>query len=184
MKISKFLLVATIVAGFSSLNASDKVNPIIVIHGGTSGTTLTEDEFKIRQVPMEKALIAGQEILAKGGNAMDAVTAAIMVLENDPNFNAGKGAVFTADGFNELDASIMDGKTKKAGAVAMSRHIKNPILGARVVMDHTWHTLVAGEGADKLAEKYGLEMVDQKYYFTQNRYDQLTKAKEKRTTFT
>ena len=102
-----------------------------------------------------------------------------MVLEDDPNFNAGKGAVFTADGFNELDASIMDGSTKKAGAVAMARHIKNPILGARLVMDKTWHTLVAGEGADKLAKENGLEMVDQKYFFTQFRYDALQKAKEK-----
>ena len=72
--------------------------------------------------------------------------------------------MFTADGFNELDASIMDGSTKKAGAVAMARHIKNPILGARVVMDKTWHTLVAGEGADKLAKENDLEMVDQKYF--------------------
>jgi L-asparaginase len=151
----------------------------MVIYGGTSGLELTKDEFKVREEPMKKALLAGQAVLEKGGSAMDAVTAAIMVLEDDPNFNAGKGAVFTADGFNELDASIMDGSTKKAGAVAMARHIKNPILGARVVMDKTWHTLVAGEGADKLAKENGLEMVDQKYFFTQFRYDALQRAKEK-----
>lgn len=179
MRVLKSLLTVSIIAfGITTLNASDKISPVIVIHGGTSGVELTKEEFKVREVPMKKALLAGQKILEEGGSAMDAVTAAIMVLEDDPNFNAGKGAVFTSDGFNELDASIMDGKTKKAGAVAMARHIKNPILGARVVMDNTWHTLVAGEGADKLAKKHGLEMVHQKYFFTQHRYDQLKKAKE------
>ena len=178
---SKAVFVAAGVALFagSLLNAEDKFSPVIVIHGGTSGLELTKDEFKVREEPMKKALLAGQAVLEKGGSAMDAVTAAIMVLEDDPNFNAGKGAVFTADGFNELDASIMDGSTKKAGAVAMARHIKNPILGARVVMDKTWHTLVAGEGADKLAKENDLEMVDQKYFFTQFRYDALQRAKEK-----
>jgi L-asparaginase len=167
---SKAVLVASGVVLFagSLLNAEDKFSPVIVIHGGTSGLELTKDEFKVREEPMKKALLAGQAVLEKGGS----------VLEDDPNFNAGKGAVFTADGFNELDASIMDGSTKKACAVAMARHIKNPILGARVVMDKTWHTLVAGEGADKLAKENGLEMVDQKYFFTQFRYDALQRAKE------
>lgn len=184
MKLSK-ILVSTIVVASSALilNADDvkkkDFSPVIVIHGGTSGMDLTKEEFEIRRAPMEKALLAGQKILEENGSAMDAVTAAIMVMEDDPHFNAGKGAVFTSDGFNELDASIMDGKTKKAGGVAMARHIKNPILGARLVMDKTWHTLVAGEGADKLAKKYGLEMVDQKYFYTDFRHDALIKAKEK-----
>ena len=113
---SKAVLVASGVALFagSLLNAEDKFSPVIVIHGGTSGLELTKDEFKVREEPMKKALLAGQAVLEKGGSAMDAVTAAIMVLEDDPNFNAGKGAVFTADGFNELDTSIMDGSTKKS----------------------------------------------------------------------
>ena len=174
-----FMAASLALLGLTAVNAQEKFFPVIVIHGGTSGLDLTKEEFKIREEPMKKALLAGQAVLEKGGSAMDAVTAAIMVLEDDPNFNAGKGAVFTADGFNELDASIMDGSTKKAGAVAMARHIKNPILGARLVMDKTWHTLVAGEGADKLAKENGLEMVDQKYFFTQFRYDALQKAKEK-----
>lgn len=179
--LTKTAIVAASIAALSflSLNAGEKFTPLIVIHGGTSNLDLSQDEFMLRAEPMKKALKAGQAVLEKGGTAMDAVTAAIIILEDDENLNAGKGAVFTADGFNELDASIMDGKTKKAGAVAMSRHIKNPILGARLVMDKTWHTLVAGEGADKLAKENGLEMVDQKYYFTQKRYDQLKKAKEK-----
>ncbi|WP_299025585.1 isoaspartyl peptidase/L-asparaginase, partial [uncultured Campylobacter sp.] len=171
-----FMAASLALLGLTAANAQEKFSPVIVIHGGTSGLDLTKEEFKIREEPMKKALLAGQAVLEKGGSAMDAVTAAIMVLEDDPNFNAGKGAVFTADGFNELDASIMDGSTKKAGAVAMARHIKNPILGARLVMDKTWHTLVAGEGADKLAKENGLEMVDQKYFFTQFRYDALQKA--------
>ena len=159
-----FMAASLALLGLTAANAQEKFSPVIVIHGGTSGLDLTKEEFKIRKEPMNRALLAGQAVLERGGSAMDAVTAAIMVLEDDPNFNAGKGAVFTADGFNELDASIMDGSTKKAGAVAMARHIKNPILGARLVMDKTWHTLVAGEGADKLAKENGLEMVDQKYF--------------------
>ena len=174
-----FVAASLVLLGLTAANAQEKFSPVIVIHGGTSGLDLTKEEFKIREEPMNRALLAGQAVLERGGSAMDAVTAAIMVLEDDPNFNAGKGAVFTADGFNELDASIMDGSTKKAVAVAMARHIKNPILGARLVMDKTWHTLVAGEGADNLAKENGLEMVDQKYFFTQFRYDALQKAKEK-----
>lgn len=163
---------------FANMKKHGTKKPIIVIHGGTSGLGLTKEEFVIRQKVMEKSLLAGQSVLAKGGSSIDAVIAAIMVMEDSPEFNAGKGAVFTADGFNELDASLMDGKTKKAGAIAMSRHIKNPIKGARLVMEKTWHTLVAGEGADKLARDNGLEMVEQKYYFTKLRYEQLQEAKK------
>ena len=122
--LSKAVFIAASLAllGLTVANAQEKFSPVIVIHGGTSGLDLTKEEFKIREEPMKKALLAGQAVLEKGGSAMDAVTAAIMVLEDDPNFNAGKGAVFTSDGFNELDASIMDGSTKKAGAVAMDKN--------------------------------------------------------------
>lgn len=117
-----FMAASLALLGLTVANAQEKFSPVIVIHGGTSGLDLTKEEFKIREEPMNHALLAGQAVLEKGGSAMDAVTAAIMVLEDDPNFNAGKGAVFTADGFNELDASIMDGSTKKAGAVAMDKN--------------------------------------------------------------
>ena len=117
-----FMAASLAILGLTVANAQEKFSPVIVIHGGTSGLDLTKEEFKIREEPMKKALLAGQAVLEKGGSAMDAVTAAIMVLEDDPNFNAGKGAVFTADGFNELDASIMDGSTKKAGAVALDKN--------------------------------------------------------------
>ena len=159
-------------------NAAD-VTPVIVIHGGTSGMNLTQENFQKRVPGMEKALKAGQAVLIAGGTAEDAVIAAIVVLEDDPEFNSGKGAVFNAAGENELDASLMDGETRKAGAVAGARRIKNPIKAARVVKDATWHTLIAGDGADKLAEANGLEMVDPKYFHTEARYQQLLKAKEK-----
>lgn len=153
--------------------------PIVVIHGGTSGLGLTKEEFAKREVVMKQSLLAGRAVIEKGGTAIDAVIASIKVMEDSPEFNAGKGAVFTADGFNELDASIMDGSTKKAGAVAMTRHIKNPIEAARLVMDKTWHTLLAGDGADKFARENRLTMVEQEYFFTERRYEQLQKAKEK-----
>ena len=117
-----FMAASLALLGLTVANAQEKFSPVIVIHGGTSGLDLTKEEFKIREEPMNRALLAGQAVLERGGTAMDAVTAAIMVLEDDPNFNAGKGAVFTADGFNELDASIMDGSAKKAGAVAMDKN--------------------------------------------------------------
>ena len=163
----------------SSKSQSGTKIPTLVIHGGTSGLGLTKREFAVRRRVMDEALLAGRDVLMKGGTATDAVIAAIVVMEDSPEFNAGRGAVFTSDGFNELDASLMDGQTKRAGAIAMSRHIKNPIRGARIVMEKTWHTLIAGEGADKLAEKYGLEMVDQEYYFVQRVFDRLQEAKEK-----
>lgn len=173
------LLVLASIALLSSANVLAKdFKPIIVIHGGTSGLGLTKEEFAKREKVMKESLKAGQSILEKGGSSVDAVIAAIKVMEDSPEFNAGKGAVFTSDGFNELDASLMDGKSLNAGAVAMARTIKNPIEAARVVMDKTPHTLIAGEGADKLAKNNGLEIVDQKYFYTDHRYKQLQDAKK------
>lgn len=173
------LLVLASIALLSSVNVLAKdLKPIIVIHGGTSGLGLTKEEFAKREKVMKESLKAGQSILEKGGSSVDAVIAAIKMMEDSPEFNAGKGAVFTSDGFNELDASLMDGKSLNAGAVAMARTIKNPIEAARVVMDKTPHTLIAGEGADKLAKNNGLEIVDQKYFYTDHRYKQLQDAKK------
>lgn len=152
--------------------------PIIVIHGGTSGLGLTKEEFAKREVVMAQSLKAGEAVLARGGSAIDAVVASIKIMEDAPEFNAGKGAVFTADGYNELDASIMDGKSKNAGGVALVRGVKNPIEVARLVMEKTPHTLMAGEGVDKFAKANGLEMVNQKYFYTKSRYDQLQDAKK------
>jgi beta-aspartyl-peptidase (threonine type) len=162
----------------------------LVVHGG-AGTIererMTPEREKEYRAGLENALKAGYEILKRGGTSLDATEAAVRVLEDDPHFNAGKGSVFTSAGTNEMDASIMDGKTLKAGAVANLRHIRNPISLARLIMDKSEHAqksprvgplLMAGEGAEKFAKDNGLELVDQKYFFTQERWDALQKIKE------
>ncbi|AJC91401.1 L-asparaginase, type 2 (Ntn hydrolase superfamily) [Campylobacter subantarcticus LMG 24377] len=171
------IILASLIFLTSDTFAND-FKPIIVIHGGTSGLGLTKEEFTKREKVMKESLKTGQNILEKGGSSVDAVIAAIKVMEDSPEFNAGKGAVFTSDGFNELDASLMDGKSLNAGAIAMARTIKNPIEAARVVMDKTPHTLIAGEGADRLAKNSSLEIVDQKYFYTDHRYKQFQEAKK------
>ena len=174
--ISKDLINA---AGNNMNNMNKNIKPIVVIHGGAGRIKLNEKQWEVKKKVLEQSLSAGQAVLAQGGNAIDAVIAAIKVLEDSPEFNAGKGAVLTSDGFHELDASIMDGSNRKAGAVTLVRHIKNPIEAARLVMDKTWHTLLAGEGAEKLAKDNGLEIVDQKYFFTQLAADRLKEAQDK-----
>ena len=118
----------------------------------------------------------GREVIRKGGTSVDAVVAVIEILEDSPLFNAGKGAVFTAEGKNELDASIMDGGTGMAGAVASLTHVKNPIKAARAVMEHSEHVMMIGSGAEKFAASQGIEMVDEDYFFTQKRFYQHRKA--------
>lgn len=177
MNCKRAFLLLTITSLLAIVNAKD-FRPIIVIHGGTSGLGLTKEEFSKREAIMKESLKAGQKVLEAGGSSTDAVIAAIKVMEDSPEFNAGKGAVFTSDGYNELDASLMDGKTLNAGAVAMTRTIKNPIEAARIVMEKTPHTLIAGEGADRLAKSNGLEIVKQKYFYTHYRYKQLKEAQK------
>ncbi len=159
---------------------------VLVIHGG-AGTILKENMTpELEQQYIEKlneALETGKEILDQGGSSLDAITETIKVMENSPLFNAGKGAVFTAEGVNEMDASIMDGRDLNAGAVAGIRHIKNPILAARAVMEETPHVLLVGDGAEILAKNEGLELVDSSYFFTQKRYNSYLKAKEKAEKF-
>ena len=125
------------------------------------------------------ALKTGYAILENGGSGLDAVEATIKVMEDSPLFNAGKGAVFTGAGTNELDASIMDGATLQGGAVAGVKTVKNPISAARKVMEKTWHVLLAGEGADAFAKEQGLDIVDNSYFHTEHRFKSLIKAKEK-----
>jgi beta-aspartyl-peptidase (threonine type) len=122
---------------------------------------------------LSEALLAGHAVLAKGGAALDAVESTIKILEDSPLFNAGKGAVFTHDGRNELDASIMDGKTRKAGAVAGVTIVRHPISAARAVMEKTTHVLLAGRGAEMLATQAGLEIVDPSYFWTERRWKSL-----------
>jgi beta-aspartyl-peptidase (threonine type) len=154
--------------------------PAIAVHGGTSGPRANlsaELEAQYRE-GLARALAAGMAELEKGRSSLDAVVAAVVVMEDDPVFNAGKGAVFTNEGRNELDASLMDGRTGMAGAVAGVTTIKNPILAARAVMEKTRHVLLTGLGAEKFARAQNLEIVDPSYFFTQRRWDQLQKAKE------
>jgi beta-aspartyl-peptidase (threonine type) len=162
--------------------SSIKENKIgLVVHGGAGtmerGKMSPEHEREYR-AGIEGALRAGWEILQRGGSSLDATEAAVRTFEDNPLFNAGKGAVFNADGVNELDAAIMDGKTLRAGAVANLEHVKNPISLARLVMEKSPHVLMAGPGAEKFAKEHGVELVDAKYFFTQDRWDALQKAKE------
>ena len=152
----------------------------LAIHGG-AGTIerskLTPEREGEYRAGLERALSAGYEILKRGGSSVDATEAAVRVLEDDPHFNAGKGSVFTSAGTNEMDAAIMDGKTLSAGAVASLKHIKNPIGLARLVMEKSGHVMMDCEGAEAFAKENGIEPVDQKYFFTQERWDALEKIK-------
>ncbi|MEO8743235.1 MAG: isoaspartyl peptidase/L-asparaginase, partial [Lysobacteraceae bacterium] len=153
----------------------------LVIHGG-AGTMSRKDlsperEHAIRAA-MDQALDAGNAVLKSGGSARDAVTATIVVLEDSPYFNAGKGAVFNHEGVNELDASIMDGGTLEAGAVAGVHRTKNPILLARAVMEHSKHVMLVGDGAEAFGKTIpGIEFVEPSYFYTPERWQQLQDAK-------
>ncbi len=147
----------------------------IVLHGGagTIPREMPEDEILAYRESLEHALRLGSSILDEGGSALDAVERTIRTLEDDPLFNAGRGAVFNHDGGPELDASLMDGATLGCGAVTGVRTIRNPISLARMVMERTGHVLLAGEGADRFAAEQGVEPVGQDYFFTERRYDSL-----------
>jgi beta-aspartyl-peptidase (threonine type) len=152
----------------------------LVVHGG-AGTMTPESLDAAAQAAFHAALAAalqaGSSLLADGGSALDAVEAAVRWLEDDPAFNAGRGAVFTAEGRNELDAAIMDGATRAAGAVAGVTRTKNPVSLARAVMAHSPHVLLAREGADIFAIEQGLEQVEPAYFRTEERWRQLEMMK-------
>lgn len=153
----------------------------IAIHGG-AGTmkkeNMTPEREKAYHDALQKALAAGYAILEKGGTALEAVEATIMIMEDDPLFNAGKGAVFTQAGTNELDASIMNGADLNAGAVAGVKTIKNPIQLARLVMTDSPHVLMAGDGAEAFADTVDVEKVDPKYFYTEERWQALERVRE------
>jgi beta-aspartyl-peptidase (threonine type) len=177
-----FLLVVVILlAPLDDAVAAGEASMIsIAIHGGagviTRGSMTREEEEAYRR-DLGRALDAGYELLASGGSGLDAVTAAVRILEDSPLFNAGRGAVFSHEGINELDASIMDGRTLEAGAVAGVTHIRNPIDLARMVMERSQHVLLAGEGAEEFALEQGVDLVPQNYFFTERRWQQLEKAR-------
>jgi len=155
----------------------------LVIHGG-AGTiersNMTPEKEREYRAGLERALTAGYEVLKREGSSLDAVEAAVRVLEDDPHFNAGRGSVFTSAGTNEMDAAIMDGRTLAAGAVAAVKHVKNPISLARLVMEKSGHVMMDGQGAEAFAKENGMELVDQKYFFTQDRWEALQKIKAAR----
>jgi beta-aspartyl-peptidase (threonine type) len=149
----------------------------LVIHGGagmqTRGAWPEPATEGAARNGLSAALAAGTTLLREGGSALDAVEAALVVLEDDPTFNAGRGSVFTAEGKIELDAAIMDGSNRNAGAVAGVRCTKNPVELARAVMDRSPHVFLAGQGADKFAREQGFDAVDQDYFATAERREQL-----------
>ncbi len=184
---STSLLLATVVM-FSNCSGTvqsntetdaDATEYVLVIHGGAgtiSKDRMTPEREAEYKAALEEALQTGYDILKDGGSSLDAVEQTIHVLENFPLFNAGKGAVFTNEGKNELDASIMNGATGEAGAVAGVTTLKNPISAARAVMEKSEHVMMVGKGAEAFAQAQGLETVDPSYFHTEGRWQDLQRA--------
>ena len=182
-----FLILLFVQCKSGEKNVAQETNQkvAIVIHGG-AGTILKKNmtpelELEYKKV-LEQAVKEGYSILQNGGSSIDAVEKTINILEDSPLFNAGKGAVFTNQGKNELDASIMDGKTLKAGAIAGVTTVKNPIDLARAVMEKSEHVMLAREGAAFFAKENGIELVDPSYFYVESRYQSLLRAQEKEKT--
>ena len=171
-------LMGIIVFAILTGSKDESVEFSIAIHGGAGTITrknMTPGKENAYRSKLKETLNVGYSILNKGGTSLDAVEATIRIMENSELFNAGKGAVFTNARTNELDASIMDGSSLKAGAVARVKTVKNPISAARKVMEETWHVMLSGDGADKFAKEQGLDIVDPNYFYTQRRWDSLKK---------
>jgi L-asparaginase / beta-aspartyl-peptidase len=184
IKMKNLFFILSLILSLNSFSQnSDMEQPqyALVIHGGAGTITrqnlLSEKEKKYHDV-LQQALQLGNDMLAKGVSALDVVEAVVKFMEDSPLFNAGKGSVITADGSFELDASIMDGKTLKAGSVARVTNIKNPIAAARLVMEQTQHVMLVGDGAEKFAKQKKLELVKPDYFKTEERWNQYLKLKE------
>jgi beta-aspartyl-peptidase (threonine type) len=166
---------------FSQNQPNMSENFAIVIHGG-AGTILkknmSDEQEKAYQEKLQEALDSGYLVLKNGGTAIEAVEKAIVVMEDSPLFNAGKGAVYTNAATNELDASIMDGKTLNAGAVSGVRNVKNPIKLVRLVMEKSEHVMLSGKGAEDFAKQHQIEIVDSTYFYNEHRLKQLNKIKD------
>ena len=176
-----FLILTT---GLSTMATSNSIAAdtkyALAIHGGAGTMTkekLSPELERAYRDKLREAAEAGAKVLQTGGTALDAVTSAIVILEDSELFNAGKGAVFTAEGKNELDSSIMDGSNLNAGAVAGVTRVKNPILLAKAVMQFSPHVMLQGAGAESFAQQQGVVMVDPSYFYTQLRWQQLQNAK-------
>ncbi|MBQ4859903.1 isoaspartyl peptidase/L-asparaginase [Pseudoalteromonas sp. MMG007] len=182
----KKTLVLSIIASacltLSNSALSEQAPFAIAIHGG-AGTIekakFTHSQEKAYRAKLSEAVEAGYAVLEKGGESLDAITTAIQILEQSPYFNAGRGAVYTYDGSHELDASIMDGRNREAGAVAGIKHIESPIKLARLVMDNSVHVMLSGQGAEEFAKEQGVELIENNIFDTEHRYEALLKAKQK-----
>lgn len=162
----------TIVEPITTSEAAQAQSWTLIIHGGAGvieRRLMTAEKELAYHKGLEEALLAGQAVLAGGGEALDAIEAAVILLEDNPLFNAGRGAVLTANAEHELDASIMDGRNTNAGAVAGVRTVKNPVLAARAVMEKSEHVMFAGKDASEFAHKHGVERVDNSYFTTESR---------------
>ena len=190
VKILIYILSASLLLnGGCSIGSGEAKNPsqevpeyVIAIHGGAgtlSRERITEEQEKEYLNKLDEALSAGEAVLNNGGTSIHAVRTAIMIMEDSPLFNAGKGAVFTNRKRVELDASVMEGKTLNAGAIAGVTDIKNPILGAIAVMENSPHVMFAGDGASQFAREQGLEIVDNSYFHTQRRLDDVIRQIER-----
>jgi beta-aspartyl-peptidase (threonine type) len=180
----KFLLASVIALSSvaSALSQQPTHHWAIVLHGGAGvieRATMDPKTEAAYRAALKEATEAAAKVLDAGGSSLDAVQAAIQILEDDPLFNAGRGAVFTAEGKNELDAAIMDGTTLKAGAVAGVTHTRHPIALARAVMEKSPHVMLIGPGADAFAAQAGLEQVDPSFFFTERRWQSLVRQLKK-----
>jgi L-asparaginase / beta-aspartyl-peptidase len=176
--VAVLLAVLVMAAATSGAQAAPRPRWAIVVHGGAGvieRKDLTPAQDEAYREAMGRVAEAGAAVLKRGGTSLDAIEAAIRIMEDDPLFNAGKGAVFAADGRNELDSSIMDGKTLMAGAVASVTTTRHPISLARAVMEHSPHVFLVGEGADEFARTRNLEQVPPSYFFTERRWQGLVK---------
>ena len=176
------MLTCLLLSTFANDALAKDVPFAIAIHGGAG--TIQKDHFTPEKeaayrAKLKESVEAGYTVLEQGGTSLDAVTAAINILENSPFFNAGKGAVYTHDETHEMDASIMDGKNRQAGAVAGVKQIENPINLARLVMDESVHVMLSGAGAETFAQSQGVKLVDNKIFDTDHRYKSLQRAKAK-----
>ena len=179
MKLIFTITLALVATAMFAQNSPQPGRITLVIHGGAGTITrknLTPEKELAYREALNKALQTGYAVLKKGGTSLDAVEATIRIMEDSPLFNAGKGAVFTHEGKNELDASIMDGSNLKAGAIAGVTTIRNPISTARRVMDKSEHVMMMGPGAEAFAKSQGMEIVDPSYFYTESRWQGLQRA--------
>ncbi|HIC27356.1 MAG TPA: isoaspartyl peptidase/L-asparaginase, partial [Gammaproteobacteria bacterium] len=168
-----------LLTGMVSSAHHDIVNFGLVVHGGSGMYSgLTKARAKAYKEGIDAALVTGYKILEKGGTSLDAVTTVVTILEDLPQFNAGKGAVYTSAEVQEMDASIMDGASGKGGAVASVSHIKNPILLSRAVMEKSEHVMLVSKGAEQFALSVGIELVDPSYFYSEKNLNRVRKNKK------